>query len=237
MDFTFKKKVFYRYFSTEKVLKTSVCVQPQKILDGVVELVTVNGYPFSILESSGFIRAFSSVLTGCGLVLNNHNIKNHIRERSVAVQNKIRSFKNHLISLKLDCVTRLDRSFIGINMQIIDAGTIKIFNLCTMELTQRHTGENLKKMILKSLTKFEITADNIYTVTTDSGANVLKAVELLRPVFKQSNREAIDIDEPSDDDDNDIMDDLPDEANKKLVNSILGLNWAELKITSKQFHQ
>lgn len=223
------------YFRTEKLVTVTAAVKPKDVLDGIVELLTVNGRPFSLLTDSGFERAFGPILKASDLSVNTHNVKTHIHERSEYVANKIRRCKNTLISLKIDCVTRLDRSFIGINMQLIEDGVIKVFNLATTELSVRHTGENLKKVILQSIAKFDIKADNIYSVTTDNGSNLLKAVqgmseagnkrqESCPPQFQADY---------TDNEESNLMNDPEIGANDELVESLMAINWHVLKITSE----
>lgn len=52
-----------------------------------------------------------------------------------------------LVFLKIDCVTRLNRSIIGINCQFINDGKIKIVTLGMAELLDRHTGHYLKQQV------------------------------------------------------------------------------------------
>ena len=47
------------------------------------------------------------------------------------------------------------------------------------ELTHRHTAEYIKNTVADVLKQYEISVSQIYTVTTDNGANMLKPVKLL----------------------------------------------------------
>lgn len=53
-----------------------------------------------------------------GFIMNSHNIITHINEY---IENIIKTIKadidRKLISIKVDCVTRLNRSIIGVNIQ------------------------------------------------------------------------------------------------------------------------
>lgn len=51
--------------------------------------------------------------------------------------------------------------------------------MALVEIYERHTGEHLKKLIKDTLAKFDIPVENVYTLTTDSGANMVKAVSML----------------------------------------------------------
>ncbi|EFN63412.1 hypothetical protein EAG_00290, partial [Camponotus floridanus] len=87
--------------------------------------------------------------------------------------------KNILISLKVDAVSRLDRSFIGINIQYIKNSKIILRTLALKELKEKHTGEYIKAIIKNVCSSFNISLDQIYTITTDNSTNMLKAVRIL----------------------------------------------------------
>lgn len=88
-----------------------------------------------------------------------------------------------LVCLKIDCVTKSNRLFIGIHIQLIHDGKILIFTLNTLELDVLYSGESLKQIVVTELEKFDINCENIYTVTIDNGANALKAVEMMDNQF------------------------------------------------------
>lgn len=69
--------------------------------------------------------------------------KKFVHEGLLAIQEEIcieAHSKAKLISLKLDAVTQLNRSFLGINIQYIIDDHIKLKTLSLVELTQSHTG-------------------------------------------------------------------------------------------------
>lgn len=45
-----------------------------------------------------------------------------------------------MISMKVDAVTRLDRSFLGINIQYVQNARITLRTLALKELKEEHTG-------------------------------------------------------------------------------------------------
>lgn len=62
-------------------------------------------------------------------------------------------------------------------LQIIRNGKILIFTLALKELDVRHTGQNLKLIILKELEKYSIFPKHIYSITSDNGSNLVAAVQ------------------------------------------------------------
>lgn len=68
-------------------------------------------------------------------------------KESVILRNKIiEEIQNKLISLKIDVVTRLNRSFLGINVQYVIDDKIVLRIIRLIELTESHTGTNLNIM-------------------------------------------------------------------------------------------
>lgn len=72
-------------------------------------------------------------------------LRKHVHTESLLIQDEITNeVQSKLISLKLDGVTRLNRAFLGINMQYIVDDCIKLRTLGLVELTESHTGKYLK---------------------------------------------------------------------------------------------
>ncbi|XP_050054097.1 uncharacterized protein LOC126549317 [Aphis gossypii] len=141
------------------------------LISACVDLVTVNGRPYSVLNDSGFKKIINPILDG----LDKKVARQYVHEESLAIQKEIRTeafTKAKLISLKLDAVTKLNRSFLGINIQYIVGDYIKLRTLALIELTQSHTGFYLKEIILNVLKKYNIEHDQIYTITSDNGAKL-----------------------------------------------------------------
>ncbi|KAF0722198.1 zinc finger BED domain-containing protein RICESLEEPER 1-like isoform X1 [Aphis craccivora] len=178
-------------------LKPSVKVKTdmKTLINACVELVTVNGLPYSMLDDSGFQNIINPILCGIqnSVVLNSSSIKKYVHLESQLLINQISediAFK--LVSLKVDAVTRCNRAFLGINVQYIVNGCIKLRSIGLVELTESHTGVYLKDIILKVIKKFNIQPQHLYTITSDNGANMLKAVSLIEKETLQIPADEID---------------------------------------------
>ncbi|XP_065318845.1 uncharacterized protein LOC135926842 [Gordionus sp. m RMFG-2023] len=80
-------------------------------MSSILELVTVNGRPLSIIEDSGFQRIINPLLSGLNLVINKENLSRTINKTAQSIRDKIsREVEGKLISLKVDAVQRLDRA-------------------------------------------------------------------------------------------------------------------------------
>lgn len=69
-----------------------------------------------------------------------------------------------------------------------------------IEISKRHTAQFLKEEILKCLQEYKIDIKQIYSNTTDNGANVIKASKILHEIQEENNN----ISEGNDRDEDDI---------------------------------
>ena len=63
------------------------------------------------------------------------------------------------------------------------------------EITRSHTGSHLKSVIDNVMNRYGLTLDNIFSVTTDNGANFVKCVSLIRDELESQNEDAYGINE------------------------------------------
>lgn len=117
--------------------------------DSCVELVTVNGRPFSILNDSGFQNIINPIKSAIEdkykqkFSISSESIQKKVSEEADEIKKKISDdIKNILISMKVDSVTRIDRSFLGINIQYIKDTKIILRTLALKELKEKHTGNS-----------------------------------------------------------------------------------------------
>lgn len=156
-----------------------------RLLQNAVELVSVNGRPFKLLLDSGYQAGIQNKLAklkeaGIGINFSEGNlleIKNHMRNMAEKVRAKIRDeVKGKIMSLMVDIVTKNNRSIIGVSLQYIADGKLRIRSIGMIELKQSHTGKYLAKMIIDRLKMYNIENCQILTITTDNGKNIVKMV-------------------------------------------------------------
>lgn len=105
-------------------------------------------------------------------------------------------FQAKLFSLKCDIASRNGKSFLGVNAQYISNGRLQLRTLSAKLLGERHTGDYLLRVIKEILKEYDVSGKNIYSCTTDNGANMIKLVNLLQDETTQelsnpdSNEEA-----------------------------------------------
>lgn len=141
--------------------KFLVRLSADQVKSACIELVTKESQPFSLFDYESFKVLTEQIFIGVGMpIINSRNIMHYVSERHDNLQKMIiKACKGKMISIKMDTATILERSVLGVNIQLIDHDKINIYTLAMKELTTRHTGENLKEELENILTEFEITND------------------------------------------------------------------------------
>ncbi|KAL7724570.1 hypothetical protein ACLKA6_002500 [Drosophila palustris] len=112
--------------------------------------------------------------------ITSRNIMEHVAEKFEIVKTSIiNAMKRRLISLKLDIASRHSRGILGVNAQFYEHEAIKIVTLGIIELNKKHTGANLSAEIENILQEFGLMKNQIYSVTSDNGRNIIKSIELM----------------------------------------------------------
>ncbi|XP_062553618.1 uncharacterized protein LOC134218522 [Armigeres subalbatus] len=153
----------------------------QRLIGGVVKMVTIHGLPFEFTEWDGFQEIVEPLLKAFNLTVNRHNIKQYVAKAAEGIDCLIiQELHGLMISLKMDIVSKMYRSMLGINCQYINnTGAVVKRNLGIIELHNRHTSQYLKDELLKILKFFGVDVCQIVAVTIDNASNMVKLVKLL----------------------------------------------------------
>ncbi|KAH9383985.1 hypothetical protein HPB48_025962 [Haemaphysalis longicornis] len=124
------------------------------------------------MEDSGFRKILDPLLDGLSTktVINAENIRTRVSLLADEMREEIRQqVKGRLISLKVDCVTRMDRSMLGVNLQFVSDGKIVLRTLAIKELKEGHTAGYLQSILLEVLAAYNVELCQVYSITTDNG--------------------------------------------------------------------
>lgn len=191
-------------YSTITNQKESLPIKRLRILQNAVEIVSVNGRSFQHLLDSGYQKGIRNKLkklqeANLGINFSNRNlfeVKEHLSVMAEKVRAKIKDeVRERVMSLMVDIVTKNKRSILGISVQYIINGKLKIRSLGMIELKARHTGKYLAELAIARLQIFGIDKRQILTITTDNGKNVLKMIRDINdtfPTFNSTGDETID---------------------------------------------
>lgn len=164
------------------------------IHNACVEMVTLNGRPFTCVNDSGFLKIINPLLDFIEKKHGNKiNVtKDIIKSQMQNVCDRIRQYimdetKHSLVSVMIDTATRSTRAILGVNIQYIIDGRIVVRTLKMLHLTERHTGKYLARAVVDTLKEFNISVRQIYSQTTDNAANVLLSTKLLDELAEAEN--------------------------------------------------
>ncbi|KAJ6649012.1 hypothetical protein Bhyg_04244, partial [Pseudolycoriella hygida] len=155
-----------------------------------VLLAAVNMVAF-LLFNSPFFRNLTLIhATVTKTIVNSSNIGNFIRQTEIRIRHLIASeIKNRLISIKLDIATRHHRSMLCVNVQYYCSNRkqLVIRTLGCVELRRSHKSSYLEQRLYSILSLYEIDKKNIYSYTSDNGANLLRLGKLIKKMQHSLN--------------------------------------------------
>lgn len=200
-----------------------------ELIQKLSEIVTVNGRAFAYLSDSGMIGLISNdfaLLKERGYATGLYSpyypaVRDHINYLAKNVIEKIKKeTRGNFVSLMADVGTKNRKDILGIALQYIIDGRVIIRSIGMLELTASHTGKYIKDEIVTCLKVFDISPDQVISITTDNGSNMLAAVMLF-------NNEIADPEEPNGTEIADECDDATDEfeitSESDLNNEIVGV--------------
>ncbi|CAH0384066.1 unnamed protein product [Bemisia tabaci] len=110
-----------------------------------------------------------------------------IPEKAEAIRQELREeLKGRRCSLKIDGVSRLNRCFLGINVQFVRDAKLCIRTLAVTEILTTHTAEAIRDIILETLEVYDVDVKHVYTADSDSGSNMTKAVQSVKELQKDN---------------------------------------------------
>lgn len=183
-------------------------LQRAKLIQDLIEFVTVNGRPINAIYDSGFqnllnrqVRQLAKV--GCDVSVTRGSIMNRIQMLAGRVREEIfYELKGKSICLLVDIATRHNRSVLGVNAQYVSDGNVILRTLGVITLNCRHTAQNLAAYMIDLLKNYGVSLDQVIAFVSDNGANMLATRKYLNKVLsddKDGEEEASDNEEEEND--------------------------------------
>lgn len=153
-----------------------------------IELVTVNGYPFSLLNASGmqgFVKPRVQNIRSDGQVLsiNRRDIVTQVAEQNNHIRKYIAAeLKGKTVSLMFDVCTITTLSMLGVNVTFMKNGEVVCRSLGTIKIERRHTAINMADMLYDILAEFGLSISDVFTITTDTAKNAVATTNVLNLV-------------------------------------------------------
>lgn len=180
--------------SPKKMVKISVEIDTNFFTRACVKMVTSGGLPLSVFEKPGICEILAKIQDALKIKLNRNNMPSKVKYTADQFKKRItEDLKNKFVCIKLDSATRKGRSILGVNAQYLKDTKMTVRTLGMIDIKVAQTAENIRQEVHKILAEFHIDLDQVYTITTDNGANFVKAVELLRKDQDNSTQDDGDI--------------------------------------------
>lgn len=194
-----KRHLFQRHpneyanlFPNEVNRKKQAELESFNMLQDCIELVTVNGYPYYMLEASGmqgFMKPRLQNIRSEGYVLNvnRHTIVQEVARESNLVRDYIKKeMKAKIISIMFDVCTIATLSMLGVNAVFMKNNTVVCRSLGTIQIMERHTAVQLANMLYDILAEYDIPLQNVFSVTSDTAKNATATSTVLNLVGSSS---------------------------------------------------
>lgn len=188
----------YAYlFPNEVCSKKQSELEAFNIVQDAIELVTINGYPFSMLSSSsmkGFVKSrLKTVLSEQHVppIDRNHIVK-YVAEESKLVKERIKKeLKGKTLSIMFDVCTKSTLSMLGVHAVFMNNNAVVCRSLGTIQIEERHTSVYLADMVYDILAEFCVNLPQIFSVTTDTAYNAVATTDVLDAVASSKNDDDI----------------------------------------------
>lgn len=136
------------------------------IISSIVKIVTTGGSLF--LDSEGFREIINPIYDALQMTpITSENIMEHVCEKELTIKEDITAaVKRKLVSLKIDVVTRQEKSVLLINLHLMSSTLSKteivVKTLGMIQLFELHTGIYIKNKILEIIQEYGIQIDQIF---------------------------------------------------------------------------
>lgn len=180
------RSVYDKLYPSELNEVKKLQISALELMLDAVELVTVNGQPFSLLNASAIKGFYGDKLNTLHqkryrVKLNRKTIANdvdNISKEIIAIITE--EMKNRSICLILDTCTKGTLSMLSICAQYMIDDEIIVRSLGVIELIERHTAAALTNIITNYIEKtFDLSMSQVRAVVTDNAANMLLTMKLL----------------------------------------------------------
>lgn len=167
-------------------------VNPVEVMNACADLITIHGLPLAAIEYPAFKKLLHPYIEGLKtkgveLIINNRTIKAHIEKRTNELREIIKKeTKRKMVSIMIDIASRYNRSVLGVTLSYMHAGKICVRTIAVKVLKASHTGMYIMEVLREILSNYGIRLEQIVSITSDNGKNVIKAIALLDAYYQNS---------------------------------------------------
>lgn len=121
---------------------------------------------------------------GVALNITVDKVKDRLSARASEIRDKIRNeVKKKPLCLLIDIGSRYNRSVFGVSISFLANKKVVFRSIAMHVLRVEHTSANLVEIITNKLNEYGISLDQILSVTSDNGKNMIKSIALLNELL------------------------------------------------------
>lgn len=148
--------------------KITIETNEDEIISSLVNIATEGGGSFSLFDNKGFLKILTPIYKALEIPpITSLNIMDHVRAKELAIRKEIHaSVRRKLVSLKIDVVTGLQQSILGVNLQFMNSTLtstdVVVKTLGVIGVTEADTDLCIQNKILQTINKYGIEIDQIF---------------------------------------------------------------------------
>jgi hypothetical protein len=151
------------------------------ISDSILFMICKDMQPFRLVENEGFrhlMKTTSPLYKLPGRDFFSRKLDAKYDLVSIKIKEKLVSIQDVTITTDVWSDIMQARSFLGVTIHFIDGLNLTSFTLGVYDLEERHTAEYLAQKLTETCTLWGIRKESVTAVVTDSGANIVKAIDI-----------------------------------------------------------
>jgi hypothetical protein len=152
-----------------------------RITNSILFLICKDMQPFNIVNNDGFQHLMKTVVPLYKLPSRDtfsRRLDNKYEAIAARVKEKLSCTEGLTITTDIWSDTMQTRSFLRVTIHFADKMKISSITLGVYDLTERHTANYLAEKLTETCERWNIKKEKITAVVTDSGANIVKAVDI-----------------------------------------------------------
>ena len=195
-----KQTTLHQFYPSDK--KIVISMTSTRFKEAVVGMVIESGAPFKLFSSDGFKELIGEMAAQLSVSLDPGSIRKYVMDAAMVMKEDIkRELQGKMVYLKIDCCTRMERSFLGLHVRYVDSDTgIPVTKtLSVSDALSRHTSSEQKTILLDTLEEFGIPVASVLCCVVDNATNMVKMVNQELVAGAEAMQPSSDLDEFDDD--------------------------------------
>lgn len=153
----------------------------QKINNAILFMICKDMQPLNIVANEGFQNLMKTIIPQYKIPSRDtfsRLLDSKYESCCVVTKERLNWVESLTLTTDIWTDTMQTRSFLGITVHFTEKNSLSSITLGVVELDERHTANYLAEQLLKTMENWNIGKDKITAVITDSGANIVKAVDI-----------------------------------------------------------